>query len=104
MSDIQNIFPTPVYFENLKRNFTKSELDFVKKLSLTVIENQGNLKTKETYVLNEPPFKKLKKELTEMVVDYFNKIVSTKNVVPYIKLAVPIRVVQNDTLSVMASL
>ena len=84
MSDINSIFPTPVYFEDLKRKFTKGELDFIKKLKSNVVNNTGNIMTKDTYILNAPPFKKLKKDLNVMVKDYFNKIVCAKDITPYI--------------------
>ena len=84
MSDINSIFPTPVYFEDLKRKFTKGELDFIKKLKSNVVNNTGNIMTKDTYILNAPPFKKLKKDLNAMVKDYFNKIVCAKDITPYI--------------------
>jgi uncharacterized protein (TIGR02466 family) len=84
MADINSIFPIPVYFEDLKRKFTKSELDFMKKLKSNVVNNTGNTRTKDTYVLNEAPFKKLKKDLNIMVKDYFNKVVCSKDITPYI--------------------
>ena len=84
MADINSIFPTPVYFEDLRRKFTKRELDFVKKVKLNAVNNTGNVRSRSTYLLNEPPFKKLKKDLDVMVKDYFNKVVAGKHIVPYI--------------------
>ena len=51
-SSVQNLFPTPIYISNLDRKFTKQELQFVNKQKKNCINNQGNIHTKDNYILN----------------------------------------------------
>ena len=67
MSEIHHIFPTPVYIDKIEREFTKKELSFVKKLKETAYNNAGNQRSKDSYLLDKPEFKKLKKDLMKMV-------------------------------------
>ena len=83
-ADIHSIFPTPVYFSTLDRKLSNEELNFVKKSKKDFYKNEGNITSNNTYILEEKPFKILKKDLMIMVEDYFNKVLSTKNVEPYI--------------------
>jgi uncharacterized protein (TIGR02466 family) len=78
-SEIQTIFPTPVYFSNLNRKLNSSELKFLNKAKKNVYRNEGNTTSKDTYVLNKKPFSKLKKELNLRIKEYFDKIICTKN-------------------------
>jgi len=82
---IHSIFPTPVYCSQLNREFTKKELQAVEKFKNDVYKNEGNFTSNNTYVLNEPIFKKLKNDLMIFVNDYFLKIIETNNeITPYI--------------------
>ncbi len=45
-SIIQNLFPTPIYMNNLDRAFTKQELQFVKEQKKHCVNNTGNINTK----------------------------------------------------------
>ena len=83
-ADIHGIFPTPVYFSTLDRKLSSEELNFVKKSKKDFYKNEGNITSSNTYILEEKPFKILKKDLMIMVEDYFNKVLSAKNVEPYI--------------------
>jgi uncharacterized protein (TIGR02466 family) len=84
-SQINAIFPTPVYQSKLNRNFTGKELLFVNNNKNIVYNNTGNTVSKNNYVLEDKLFNNLKKELDLRVKDYFDKIISTSdNIKPYI--------------------
>jgi len=84
-SSINNIFPTPIYTSKLDRKLTPLELKFIDKNNKNFYKNQGNITSKNNYILNEKQFLNLKKELNLRVIDYFNKIISTSNnITPYI--------------------
>ena len=84
-SSINGIFPTPVYMSKLDRKLTPLELKFVDKTKKNSHNNEGNITSNNNYILNEKPFKNLKKDLELRVQDYFNKIICTaNNITPYI--------------------
>lgn len=84
-SKILGIFPTPIYFSKINRNLTTKELSFIDKIKLNSRENEGNLTSNDSYVLNNKIFKDLKENLTLKLKDYFDKIVCpANNVTPYI--------------------
>lgn len=71
---IQGIFCEPVYKSSINRNISKTEINFLKKCSKNTYKNEGNYTSLEVYILNKPPFKKLKKELQDHINDYVEKI------------------------------
>tara|TARA_R110000772_G_scaffold13136_1_gene39232 strand:- start:716 stop:1369 length:654 start_codon:yes stop_codon:yes gene_type:complete len=82
---IIGVFPTPVYISQLNRKLTSLELKFVEKNKKNFTKNAGNTTSANNYILNEKPFKKLKKELGLRLNDYFQKIISSKNnITPFI--------------------
>ena len=82
---INNLFPTPVYFSRLERNFTPLELKFVNKNKKDPYNNQGNITSNNNYILNKKPFLNIKKELDLKIKEYFDKIVCSSNkITPYI--------------------
>jgi uncharacterized protein (TIGR02466 family) len=84
-SNINGIFPTPIYISKLNRELTNKELSFIDKTKLDVYTNEGNTTSNENYILNNKIFKNLKEELYLKVQDYFNKIISpSNNIIPYI--------------------
>jgi uncharacterized protein (TIGR02466 family) len=84
-SNVFSLFPIPIYFNNLKKKLTKSELLFVEKSKLNVHKNEGNFTSNDNYILNHKAFKNLKKELDLRVKDYFDKIICpANNITPYI--------------------
>jgi uncharacterized protein (TIGR02466 family) len=77
------IFPEGVYLNTLERKLTNKEIEFAKKQK-TVL-NSGNLYSKDNYILNRAPFKKLKNDINRFIEDYFKQVVCTKDVIkPYI--------------------
>jgi uncharacterized protein (TIGR02466 family) len=82
---INSIFPTPIYISKLDRKLTSTELSFINKIKLDVVNNEGNKASKNNYILNEKPFTNIKKELDLRVQDYFDKVISpANNITPYI--------------------
>ena len=81
---IHGIFPTPIYISGLGRKLTSKENKFIQKTKRDVYKNDGNTTSNDTYIFNNKIFNTLKKELEVIVQDYFNQILSTKNVSPYI--------------------
>ena len=82
---IHQLFPEPVYFSKLERSLTKKELRTVDEYKKKIRINVGNYQTKDKYVLEHKILKSLKKDMTKMVIDYFDKIVCTSNsITPYI--------------------
>jgi uncharacterized protein (TIGR02466 family) len=82
---INGIFPTPIYISKLDRKLTPLELKFVDKNKKNFYKNDGNITSKNNYILNEKPFTNIKKELDLIVNDYFDKVISTSNnITPYI--------------------
>jgi len=84
-SEVGNIFPTPIYTSKLEKKLTASELKFIDKNKKNTYKNDGNLTSKNNYILNEKPFKELKLQLELRVDDYFNKVIcSSDDIKPYI--------------------
>jgi uncharacterized protein (TIGR02466 family) len=84
-STINGIFPTPIYISKLDRALTPLELKLVDKSKKDFDKNDGNITSKNNYILNEKPFSNIKKELYLRVEDYFDKIISpANNITPYI--------------------
>ena len=76
---IENLFPTPIYMTNMDRPFTKQELQFVEKQKNHCVKNEGNINTKDNYILNRKEFKNIKKFLDQCCKDYLERIISPKN-------------------------
>ena len=76
---IHSIFPTPIYTTKMDRGFTKQELQFVDNQKNKCINNQGNINTKDNYILNRKEFKNIKKFLDKHCKDYLDTIICPKN-------------------------
>ena len=76
---IQNLFPTPIYTTKIDRGFTKQELQFVKEQKKHCKNNEGNINTKDNYILNRKEFKNVKKFLDKCCKDYLEKVICPKN-------------------------
>ena len=76
---IQNIFPTPIYTTKIDRGFTKQELNFVKQQKKHCTNNQGNINTKDNYILNRKEFKNIKKFLDKHCKDYLDTVICPKD-------------------------
>jgi uncharacterized protein (TIGR02466 family) len=78
-SNIQSIFPVPIYTTKMNRTFTKKELQFVKEQKNHTYKNTGNFTTYDSYILNKKEFKNIKKFLERCCKDYLEKIICSKN-------------------------
>jgi len=76
---IHSIFPTPIYTTKMDRGFTKQELNFVEQQKKHCTNNQGNINTKDNYILNRKEFKNIKKFLNKCCKDYLETIICPKN-------------------------
>ena len=76
---INSLFATPIYQNNIDRQFTKQELQFVDNQKNKCSKNSGNINTKDNYILNRKEFKNIKKFLDQCCKDYLEKIISPKN-------------------------
>jgi uncharacterized protein (TIGR02466 family) len=82
---INGIFPTPIYISKIDRKLTPLELKFVDKNKKDFHKNEGNIASRNNYILNEKQFINIKKELVLKVQDYFDKVISpANNITPYI--------------------
>tara|TARA_R110000824_G_C14939981_1_gene649683 strand:- start:65 stop:682 length:618 start_codon:yes stop_codon:yes gene_type:complete len=83
-SQINGIFPTPIYRTTLTQDFSKKQLFFINK-SKKKRNKGGNSDSCNKNVLDENIFKSIKQELSLIVEDYFEKIISpSDNITPYI--------------------
>lgn len=85
MVSLKGIFPTPIGFAKLDRDFSKTELGFVdynRKLSHS---NIGNTISDDIYVLNNPAFADIKEFIQQHVEHYINQVDAPMyDVKPYI--------------------
>ena len=74
------LFPTPVMFNDIGRDFTEAELALVKLHSTKdkVNRNVGNVTSNNNYILEEPEFSELKKDVTEHINEYLKRVYKPK--------------------------
>ena len=76
---IHSIFPIPIYTTKIDRGFTKQELQFVKEQKKHCTNNEGNINTKDNYILNRKEFKNIKKFLDKHCKKYLDTVICPKN-------------------------
>ena len=82
---IHQLFPEPVYASKLDRALTKKELKTISQYKKEPAPNAGNITSSENYVLENKALNNLKKDLHTKVMDYFDKVICTDNLItPYI--------------------
>ena len=82
---IRQLFPEPLYFSKLERVLTKKESKTINEYKKKTAFNEGNITSSENYVLENKAFNNLKKDLHTKVMDYFDKVICTDNLMtPYI--------------------
>jgi len=82
---IEPIFAIPMYRNILSTSLTKEQIAFIEKNKKDVFKNEGNTFTKDTDILEHKVFKNLKKELNEMLKEYYEIVLHcTSNIKPYI--------------------
>lgn len=74
------LFPTPVMFNHLGRDFTQAELDFIKSHGEEGKTNRniGNVVSNNNYILEEPEMANLKKFVTEQLNEYVKRVYKPK--------------------------
>jgi uncharacterized protein (TIGR02466 family) len=78
---VKGIFPIPIYYNSITRNFTNKELDIISKLETH--KNEGNLTSQNNFILDNK-LKLLKKEILKHINFYFDNVLLAKDVKPYI--------------------
>ena len=78
-SFVEGLFPTPVYINNIDRNFTEQELQFVNEQKNNCVKNEGNIHTADSYILDKKQFKNIKIFLENCCKDYLEKIICPEN-------------------------
>ena len=78
---IHPIFPQPVYFSKLERALTKEELKIVDEYKKKTHPNDSNTTSNDNYILENKSLKNLKKDLHTKVMDYFDKVICTDNLI-----------------------
>ena len=76
---IHSLFPIPIYTTKINRGFTKQELQFVNEQKKHCSKNDGNINTKDNYILNRKEFKNVKKFLDNHCKEYLNTVICPKN-------------------------
>ena len=85
-SEIQGIFPVPIYMSELNRAFYKKRITICKGTKKEVIKIQVILIPKDNYILNRKEFKNIKKFLDECCKDYLEKVIVLKIILKFILL------------------
>jgi uncharacterized protein (TIGR02466 family) len=75
---IHGLFPTPVVFSSIDREFTEQELEFFKKSGETTYKNEGNVTSLNRYIVEEPEMATIKAEIEAAVNHYMDKIIVAK--------------------------
>jgi uncharacterized protein (TIGR02466 family) len=84
-ANIELIFPVPVMFNTLNREFTTLELNYIKKQSKKTYQNAGNTTSLNNYILNEPELSGLKNIVQQHIENYISKVYKPRYLVmPYI--------------------
>ena len=74
------LFPTPVMFTDLGREFTKEELDYVNSHNKEGMTNRnvGNVTSNNNYILEEPELAGLKEVVTKAINEYIKRVYKPK--------------------------
>ena len=76
---IHSLFSIPIYTTKINRGFTKQELQFVNEQKKHCSKNDGNINTKDNYILNRKEFKNVKKFLDKHCKEYLDTVICPKN-------------------------
>ena len=80
MTNFELLFPTPVMFTDIGRDFTKEELAFIDSHGKEGMTNRnvGNVTSNNNYVLEEPELSNLKQIVTDAINEYVTKVYKPK--------------------------
>jgi uncharacterized protein (TIGR02466 family) len=73
------LFPTPVMFNHIGRDFTSKELAYIESHSTSTHHNTGNVASNHNYILNEPEMAGLNKFVTEQLNEYVKRVYKPKH-------------------------
>jgi uncharacterized protein (TIGR02466 family) len=77
-----DLFPTPLYITNINKPISQQQLDYL--LNAPKIENMGNLRGEDGYVLNQPMLAELKHFIMHCIKDYIDSVYANKELDVYI--------------------
>jgi len=83
---IHGIFPTPITFSEVGREFTPEELAIFEEAGKTMVSNSGNTTSADNYLLDKPGLENLKAIILGAVQHYMDKVIvaDKDKVTPYI--------------------
>jgi uncharacterized protein (TIGR02466 family) len=83
---IHGIFPTPITFSDLGREFTSKELAIFENAGKTMVSNAGNKTSADNYLLDRPGLEDVKAFVLSAVQHYMDKVIvaDKDKVTPYI--------------------
>ena len=85
---LHGIFPTPLLFTNIDREFTKEELEFFDEHAKSTYKNEGNLTSLDNYLARHAAMSTIAGEITAALQMYLDKIIVPQDdVKPYITQA-----------------
>jgi uncharacterized protein (TIGR02466 family) len=73
---LQHIFATPLYINNINREFSKKETSYISKVHKELVKNTSNSYTKDSYILKKPALKNVKDYIENCCNDYLERIIS----------------------------
>ena len=76
--NIQIVFPIPVMFDSIDRDYTKEELAYIESHSTAINRNLGNATSINNYILNEPEMADLNKFVTKQLNEYVKQVYKPK--------------------------
>ena len=85
---ILELFPTPVYITNINHHITHIDNKVIKNqknylLNIPRIQNMGNLRSEDGYILNNPLFSNLKNFIQQNINSYVEKLYPGSNIEAY---------------------
>jgi uncharacterized protein (TIGR02466 family) len=81
-SKILDLFPTPLYITNINKPISTQQKEWL--INAPKIENTGNLRGEDGYVLNQPMFSDLKNFIMQSIKEYVNSVYANKELDVYI--------------------
>jgi uncharacterized protein (TIGR02466 family) len=79
MFNTHGVFPTPVVFTNIDREFTVKEKKYLEEQGKNTHSNMGNLTSNYRYILRDKEMKDIAKSIDEAVDYFFQNIMSPKH-------------------------
>jgi len=77
-----DLFPTPLYITNINKPISTQQKEYL--LNAPKIENMGNLRGEDGYILNHPMFSELKNFILQCIKDYVDSVYASPGLDVYI--------------------